>query len=99
MSDDRYRHDREAVLLYDEANSFLHSKLGRRLWEEIKVEIEALVEELKTADATDVKMIQTIQDNIWLRERFLSFVNTKIQEGEAVLEAYAAADSQPQGGF
>lgn len=64
-----------------EVESFLSGKVGSYLIDRAHKEIDEAVEELKRVDATDISLVQHIQNKIWRAESIDGWLAEKVQEG------------------
>lgn len=74
--------------LGEEGRNFLASKLGSHMVGLAEEQIDRALQELKTVDPDDSKAVRKWQNEIWLGERFKSWLLETIMEGEKALEIF-----------
>ena len=92
-TDDEWRAMRQIIADANEVHSFLNTSIGQRLMDDIDHEVDSLTEQLKKVDAENVKEVKRIQDEIWRREYLKVWFNTKLLQGDSVMEYIESQDT------
>lgn len=76
-----------------DAQAFLDSRIGMAIVARAEEERELAVDELKTADPENAKMIRALQNRIWRAEQFQYWIAEMINAGTLAEEQLQEGDS------
>lgn len=94
--DQEWRDDlarKQRIELGLDAESFLNSKVGKRLSERAQMEAAEAMHQLKSVDPTNEMAIRALQNDVFRAESFELYINELLRDGEAAQDELGASDA------